>query len=484
MPSEPLTAVSSIDGRYRDTSSALAEHMSEYALIRARVRVESEYLIALSETKGVGLRALTTEEKKLLAKLADISVEDAKIVKAIEKEGYEGIPATNNDVKAVEYFLKLKLAKTSLVDVSEWLHFALTSEDVNSVSLALMLRGALQEVIEPALKEIDEHLGRLAKEYAKTPMLARTHGQPASPTTFGKEMRVFEARVSRQIEQLKARSVLVKFAGATGNYNAHVAAVPDVDWQEFAKKFVERFNASGPQGATLGNSKGRTLKAYDGIRLQLNEPTTQIEPHDTYAELFDNLRRVNTILIGFSQDMWRYISDGWITQKPKAGEIGSSAMPHKVNPIDFENAEGNFGVANSLFEHFSRKLPISRLQRDLSDSTVERTFGTAFAHSLIGYTSLLKGLGKVSVNEKAMLEDLQKHPEVIAEAIQTVLRKEGVAVPYEQLKDLTRGRQVTLEDFAKFIDGLSVDEKVKKNLKPLRPENYLGLAEKIAKGRK
>ncbi|MDO8522252.1 MAG: adenylosuccinate lyase [bacterium] len=484
MQSEPLTAVSSIDGRYCEVSSALAEHMSEYALIRSRARVECEYLIALSETKGVGLRALTAEEKKSLAGLSEISVEDAGVIKQIEKEGHEGIPATNHDVKAVEYFLKSRLAKTSLADVSEWLHFGLTSEDINSVSLGLMLRGALEEVIGPALSDIDGHLGKLASVHAKTPMLARTHGQPASPTTFGKEMRVFESRIARQVEQLRARNILVKFAGATGNYNAHVVAVPDVDWQEFAKKFVERFNESGPQGATLGNSKGRTLKAYDGIRLELNEATTQIEPHDTYAELFDNLRRVNTILIGFSQDMWRYISDGWITQKPKAGEIGSSAMPHKVNPIDFENAEGNFGVANSLFEHFSRKLPISRLQRDLSDSTVERTFGTAFAHSLIGYKSLLKGLGKVSVNEKAMLEDLQGHPEVIAEAIQTVLRKEGVDVPYEKLKDLTRGRQVTIEDFAGFIDGLSVDEKVKKHLKSIRPENYIGLAEKIAKGKR
>ena len=297
-------------------------------------------------------------------------------------------------------------------------------------------------------------------------------------------MRVFEARIARQIEQLRERPILVKFGGATGNYSAHIAALPEVDWQKFGEKFVQRFNESGLQGATLGNSKGRTLRSDLGIRLELNKLTTQIEPHDTYAELFDNLRRVNTILIGFSQDMWRYISDGWLAQKPKAGEVGSSAMPHKVNPIDFENAEGNLGVANSLFEHFSRKLPISRLQRDLSDSTVERTFGTAFAHSLIGYKSLLKGLGKVSVDEKAMLEELQAHPEVIAEAIQTVLRREGVEVPYEKLKDLTRGRQVTLADFAKFIDGLSVDQKIKKHLKALRPENYIGLSEQIAKGRK
>ena len=486
MPFKPLTAISSIDGRYREVSSALAGHMSEYALIRARVRIECEYLIALSETKGVGLRALSAGEKDILGKLADVPVEDAQIVKAIEKEGYEDIPATNHDVKAIEYFLKSRLSKTSLADVSEWLHFGLTSEDVNSVSLGLMLRGALEEVIAPALSDIDEHLGRLSKEHAGAPMLARTHGQPASPTTFGKEMRVFEARIARQLEQLKARTILVKFAGATGNYNAHFVAVPDVDWQEFARKFVERFNSLRSDLSSKGGSAsgGKKFPRSDlGIQLELNEITTQIEPHDTYAELFDNLRRVNTILTGLSHDMWRYISDGWITQKPKRGEIGSSAMPHKVNPIDFENAEGNFGVANSLFEHFSRKLPISRLQRDLSDSTVERTFGTAFAHSLIGYKSLLKGLGKVSVNAKAMLENLQAHPEVLAEAFQTVLRREGVEVPYEKLKDLTRGRQVTLEDFAKFIDDLSVSEKVKKHLKSLRPENYLGLAEKIAKGR-
>ena len=466
MEFEPLSAITPVDGRYRKISEALAPYFSESGLIHKRLIVESEYLIALSETPGVGLRKFTDEEKTILLQLPNISVEEAGIVKKIEREGYEGIPATNHDVKAVEYYLKKKLASTSLKDISEWVHFALTSEDVNSVAYGFALRSALAEVILPALLEIQKSLNAHAQDHAKTPMLARTHGQPASPTTFGKEMRVFEARLARQLEQLKERSILVKFAGATGNYNAHVVTVPDVDWQEFAKKFIEGLNAG-----------------YQ-IKIELNTVTTQIEPHDTYAEFFDNLRRVNTILIGFSQDMWRYISDGWITQKPKAGEIGSSAMPHKVNPIDFENAEGNFGVANSLFEHFSRKLPISRLQRDLSDSTVERTFGTAFAHSLIGYKSLLKGLGKVNVNEKAMLEDLQEHPEVIAEAIQTVLRREGVDVPYEKLKELTRGRQVTLEDFAKFIDGLSVGEKIKKHLKALRPENYLGIAEKIAQGRR
>ncbi|OGG48744.1 adenylosuccinate lyase [Candidatus Kaiserbacteria bacterium RIFCSPHIGHO2_02_FULL_54_11b] len=461
MPLEPLTAISSIDGRYRAIGSELTEHFSEFGLIRARLLVETEYLIALSEA-GV-IRKFSAEEKAILQQLPHISTEEATIVKKIEKEGYEGIPATNHDVKAIEYFIKLRLAKTSLKDISEWTHFALTSEDVNSVAQGVMLRGALQSVVLPALEEIRSALDASATEHASTEMLARTHGQPATPTTYGKEMRVFESRLARQLEQLRARSILVKFAGATGNYNAHAVALPEVDWRAFAKKFVAGLNVG-----------------YK-ISLELNEVTTQIEPHDTYAELFDNLRRINTILLDFSQDMWRYISDGWVTQKPKEGEVGSSAMPHKVNPIDFENAEGNFGVANALFNHFSQKLPISRLQRDLSDSTVIRTFGTAFAHSLIGYRSLARGLGKISVNAAAMLEALQQHPEVLAEAIQTVLRKEGVEVPYEKLKELTRGKQVSLEDFAAFIDGLSVSDDVKKRLKALRPENYLGLAEKIAR---
>ena len=462
MPFEPLTAISSIDGRYRDAAVALAEYFSEYGLIKHRVFVECEYLIALSENRKIGIRTLSDKEKKTLRTIAEISLEDAHIVKKLEKAGYNGIPATNHDVKAVEYFLKSKLKGTSLEDVTEWIHFALTSEDVNSVAYGFALRSSLEAVILPALSEIEKSLDFAVKKHAETPMLARTHGQPASPTTFGKEMLVFKTRLVRQYDGLTKSIILVKFGGATGNWNAHSIASPDVDWLAFARKFVSRLN------------EGRKIK------LELNEVTTQIEPHDTYAELFDNLRRINTILVDFSEDMWRYISDGWIIQKTKEGEIGSSAMPHKVNPIDFENAEGNLGIANALFEHFSRKLPISRLQRDLSDSTVERTFGTAFAHSLIGYTSLVRGLGKIAVNEKVMLEILQSHPEVLAEAFQTVLRKEGVAVPYEKLKELTRGKQVTLADFAKFIDGLSVSDKVKKRLKSLRPENYIGLAAKIA----
>ncbi len=463
MPLEPLTAVSSIDGRYRAVASELTEHFSEFGLIRARLLVETEYLIALSKT-GIGMRKLSAEEKAILQQLPHISTEEAQIVKKIEHEGYEGIPATNHDVKAVEYFIKMKLAKTSLADISEWTHFALTSEDINSIAQGVALRSALQSVVLSALEEIRGALDVGAKEHATTPMLARTHGQSATPTTFGKEMRVFESRLARQVEQLRGRSILVKFAGATGNFNAHTIAAPEVDWRAFAAKFVTGLNVG-----------------YK-IPLELNEVTTQIEPHDTYAELFDNMRRINTILIDLSQDMWRYISDGWVTQKPKEGEVGSSAMPHKVNPIDFENAEGNFGVASALFTHFSQKLPVSRLQRDLSDSTVIRVFGTAFAHALVGYRSLLKGLGKVNVNAGAMLEELQRHPEVIAEAIQTVLRREGVEVPYEKLKELTRGKQVTLEDFAAFIDGLDIKADVKARLKELRPENYLGLAANLARG--
>ncbi len=462
MPFDPLLSVSSLDGRYRTYADIISGSFSEFSLLRNRIAVECEYLIALSETKGTGIRKLTADEKKTLRGIAEnFTLEEAKIVKKIEQDGYEGIPATNHDVKAIEYYLKLKVKGTSLDDVIEWLHFALTSEDVDNIAYALMLRSTLDDALLPALGILEKTLDGLATKYAATPMLARTHGQPASPTTFGKEMRVFDARLTRQLEQLKARSILVKLGGATGNFNAHMAALPEVDWQAFAKKFVASFDKN----------------------FELNGFTTQIEPHDTYAELFDNLARVNTILIGFSQDVWRYVSDGWITQKPKEGEVGSSAMPHKVNPIDFENAEGNLGVANALCAHFSHKLPISRLQRDLSDSTVKRTFGLAFGHSYIAYRVLAKGLGKISVNETAMLEALQEHPEVVAEAIQTVLRREGVEVPYEKLKALTRGKKVTMEDFATFIDGLDVSAEVKKTLKQFRPENYIGIADKIAKSK-
>ncbi len=466
---QPLTAVSSVDGRYRAVTDRLAPFLSEFGLIRARVQVECEYLMALSEEKKVGIRALSLDEKSSLRSLVtNFTEEDAALVKKIEREGHENIPATNHDVKAVEYFLKLKLADTSLADVREWIHFALTSEDVNSVAYGIVLRDVLEQVMLPSLGGTESALMHMSETYAETPMLARTHGQSATPTTFGKEMRIFLTRLRKQVDAWKVHPILVKFGGATGNWNAHTVAVPDVDWRVFSRAFIERFNEEGKKQAHY-------------VPLELNDTTTQIEPHDTYAELFDAMRRTNTVLIDFAQDMWRYISDGWVTQKPKEGEIGSSAMPHKVNPIDFENAEGNLGVANALFNHFSNKLPISRLQRDLSDSTVERVFGTAFAHSLIAYTSLEKGLGKLSVNTVALQAALDEHPEVLAEAFQTVLRREGVEVPYEKLKALTRGKKVTLEDFAEFIDGLEVSSEIKNRLKQLRPENYTGLSVKIAK---
>src|SRR6201995_5736951 len=388
MPLEPLTAVSAVDGRYHNGSAALSDYFSEFALIRARVRVECEYLMALSQA-GVGMRALSQQEKKALRSFTDISLDDAGMVKKLEREGHGNVPATNHDVKAVEYLLKQKMQGTSLEDVSEWTHFALTAKDVNSPAYGLILSSFVEKSLLPSLEEIRGTLEKLSREHASAAMLSRTHGQAASPTTFGKEIRAFEACLKRQMQQLSAKTVLVKFGGATGNWNAHMAAAPKTDWLAFAQKFIKKLDG------------GRK------IPLELNGVTTQIEPHDTYAELFDNARRVNTILIDLSQDIWRYISDGWILQKPKAGEIGSSTMPHKVNPIDFENAEGNFGIANALFEHFSRKLPVSRLQRDLSDSTVLRTFGVALAHTYIAYGSLVKGLAKIEVNKRAMLEELQ-----------------------------------------------------------------------------
>ncbi len=457
-----LDSISPIDGRYRKTAEPLAVHFSDEALMKYRIIVEGEYLIALSQVKGIGLRKLAKEETEKIRSLALLSGSDAEMISDIETKGWGTIKATDHDVKAIEYFMKEKLRGGSLADVLEWLHFALTSYDTNTLARGLMLRDALGEIVLPKLLEILARLNALAEKHAALPMLARTHGQSASPTTVGKEFKVFASRIEKQIEELKRRKISVKFSGATGNWNAHVAAYPKIDWPAFSQKFIEGFN------------KEHVFK------LEYNEFATQIDSHDREAEIFDNLKRINTILIGFNQDMWRYISDEWIIQKPIEGTIGSSTMPHKINPIKFENSEGNLGIANALFEHFSRKLPISRLQRDLSDSTVERNFGVAFAHSLIGYEYLLKGLERITVNEEKIAEALASHPEVIAEAIQTVLRREGVSVPYEKLKEITRGKKVTLDDFSKFIDTLDVSPSVKSELKAFTPQNYTGLAAKIA----
>ena len=451
-----MQAINPLDGRYYEKTRALAEYFGEPALMKYRVMVECKYLINLSLFGKIKLRRFTKNEIKILENLYEKFNDDSyqKI------KNFEAI--TNHDVKAVEYFIKEKLSKTSLKDSIEWVHFALTSEDTNNISYALILSESVEKVLMPKLKEIKKELSVLAKHYKNLPMLARTHGQPATPTTFGKEMNVFASRIDRGLDHMLGQKILVKLNGASGNYNAHIAAFPKMAWLKFSKNFVLDLN--------------KKLM----FKLELNEVTTQIEPHDSYIELFDRFKGINNMLIDFNQDMWRYISDDWINQKPKEGEVGSSTMPHKINPIDFENSEGNLGIANALFEFFARKLSISRLQRDLSDSTVERSFGTAFGHSFLAYVMLLKGLSKISVNENKIKEDLLSHPEIITEGIQTILRREGVAMPYEKLKNLTRGKKITLEEIYKFIDSLEVDIKIKKELKKITPENYIGLASRLA----
>lgn len=453
------SAINPLDGRYFEKTRKLAPYFSEAGLMKYRVMMESEYLIALSATGKTALRKFTPAEIKTIRNLyEDFNSTSYEKIKNLEN-------TTNHDVKAVEYFIKEKLAKTSLKKETEWVHFALTSEDTNNISYALLLSDSLDQVIKPAISKIISELNDLAKKYKNLPMLARTHGQPASPTTFGKEMKVFRARIEKRLEGLSNIKIEAKLNGATGNYNAHIAAYPKIDWVEFSKKFVESFNK---------NPRIRSQK------LQVNLITTQIECHDSYIAVFDTIRRINTILLDFNQDMWRYISDEWVGQIPKKGETGSSTMPHKINPIDFENSEGNLGLANALFEFFARKLPVSRLQRDLSDSTVERAMGTAFGHTFLAYSSLLKGLSKISVNETRIEEDLMRHPEIIAEAIQTILRREGEKMPYEKMKELTRGKKVELTDIHEFIKSLNVGEKIKKELLTLTPLNYTGLAGKLA----
>ncbi len=465
-----LDAISPIDGRYRKDTEPLARFFSEGALIRYRVTVEVEYLIALSE-RGIIPREFSPEEKKLLRSLYEsMTLEDANIVKQIETRGYKDIKATNHDVKAVEYYLQDKLKGTSLTNSLQWIHFALTSTDTDNIAYALMTRDAMEQVILPVLGKVLGKLYDLANAHAEVAMPGRTHGQVAVPTTFGKELANFAERLRTQREQLNKFMLLAKLNGATGNYNAQMAAFPNVDWEGFSVGFIQNFNSIGERGHL--------------IWLDANLTTTQIEPHDRQVELFDTLRRINTILIGFSQDAWRYISDDWLVQVPVAGEVGSSTMPQKVNPIDFENAEGNLGVANALLGFFATKLPISRLQRDLSDSTVERNFGVAFSHTLQGYNALLKGLGKVHVNEAKVRAELAKHPEVLAEAYQTILRREGFQNAYELLRGLTRrgeGVGTTLEEMHAFVDTLDVPERVKEEMKALTPENYIGLAPKLAR---
>lgn len=443
----PLTAISPVDGRYRNKTEKLADYFSEAALIRYRIRVEIEYFIALCELPLPQLEGIDHARFADLRRLyTDFSEADALRVKEIES-------VTNHDVKAVEYIIKEKMDALGLSAYKEFVHFGLTSQDINNTSIPLSLKEALTGVYYPAVEEVRDKLAAFAREWHDVPMLARTHGQPASPTTLGKEFMVFVERLEKQLAMLHAIAVPAKFGGATGNFNAHHAAYPSIDWVAFANRFV---------GDTLGLSR--------------SQYTTQIEHYDNLAAIFDCMKRIDTILVDLSRDMWTYISMEYFKQRIKAGEVGSSAMPHKVNPIDFENAEGNFGIANAIFEHLSSKLPVSRLQRDLTDSTVLRNIGVPMAHAVIALQSLLKGLNKVILNPEALARDLENNWAVVAEGIQTILRREGFPKPYEALKALTRtNAHITRESIAAFIETLDVAESVKEELRALSPSTYTGV---------
>jgi adenylosuccinate lyase len=443
-----LTAVTPIDGRYYNNTNELSAFFSEFALIKYRVRVEVEYFIALSES---GIPQLQQFDKTLNEKLRDIyrnfSEEDAIWIKDTEK-------VTNHDVKAVEYFLKDQFEKLGLQDYLEFIHFGLTSQDINNTAIPLSWKEAIAESYMPIIEELLNELKSLATSWSEIPMLARTHGQPASPTRLGKEFYVFIERIERQLQLLHNVPYSAKFGGATGNFNAHHVAYPQTDWVDFGNNFVNQI---------LGLDRSQT--------------TTQIEHYDNFAASCDALKRINNIIIDLCRDIWTYISMEYFKQKITAGQIGSSAMPHKVNPIDFENAEGNLGIANAIFEHLSAKLPISRLQRDLTDSTVLRNIGVPFAHTLIAVKSTLRGLRKLILNEQALANDLENNWAVVAEALKTILRREGYPKPYEALKDLTRtNTHVTKETIATFVDNLNVSQEVKEELKAISPSNYTGVS--------
>lgn len=443
-----LNAISPIDGRYRNKVEPLALYFSEEALIKYRVKVEIDYFIALCEIPLSQLADFDGSHFAELRKIyTDFSTEDAQKIKDIEK-------ITNHDVKAVEYFIKEKFNALQLHKYKEFIHFGLTSQDINNTAIPLSLKDAFEAIYYPELKLLLYKLNQLATDWAEIPMLARTHGQPASPTRLGKEIAVFGERIQQQLKQLKNIPYAAKFGGATGNYNAHKVAFPTTDWKAFGTHFVE-----------------------DVLGLHHSFPTTQIEHYDHLAGIFDALKRINTILIDFDRDIWTYVSMDYFKQKIKEGEVGSSAMPHKVNPIDFENSEGNLGIANALFEHLSAKLPLSRLQRDLTDSTVLRNIGVPFAHTIIAFNSTLKGLEKLIINKEKFAEDLENNWAVVAEAIQTILRREAYPNPYEALKGLTRtNEKITKKSMADFIDGLAVSDAIKKELKAISPSNYTGIS--------
>ncbi|WP_181951178.1 adenylosuccinate lyase [Butyricimonas faecalis] len=443
---QALTAISPIDGRYRDKVDSLANYFSESALIRYRVMVEVEYFIALCELPLPQLRgfdhALFDNLKEIYL---DFTVEDAQKIKDIEK-------VTNHDVKAVEYFIKERFDALNLHEYKEFIHFGLTSQDINNTAVPCSFRDAIHDVYYPVIDELIAKLEELAEEWKDIPMLAKTHGQPASPTRLGKEIRVFVYRLTKQLELLKKVACSGKFGGATGNFNAHNVAYPEIDWTAFANKFLT-----------------------EKLKIEREQYTTQISNYDNFAAVFDNLRRINNIVVDLDRDFWTYISMAYFKQKIKAGEVGSSAMPHKVNPIDFENSEGNLGIANAVLDHLSNKLPISRLQRDLTDSTVLRNIGVPLAHTIIAFKSTLKGLNKLIINKPAIEADLEDNWAVVAEAIQTILRREAYPNPYEALKALTRtNSKVTQASIAEFIDTLDVSVELKEQLKQISPSNYTG----------
>jgi adenylosuccinate lyase len=440
----PLTAISPIDGRYRKQVQHLDEYFSEHALMKYRIFVEIEYFLFLEEKKFFKLPNKTIKHLKKLQE--DFGLEDAQEIKQIEF-------STNHDVKAVEYFLKNELGKTGGDEEKEWIHFGLTSQDINNTAIPLLWKHAIEYEYLPSLLNLNTQLKLLAKDWKEIPMLAHTHGQPASPTTLGKEFMVFVERIENQVEQLINIPFAAKFGGANGNFNAHHAAFPKFDWIKFANEFIE-----------------------EKLCLTRMQFTTQIEHYDNLAAHFDCLKRINNILIDLCRDSWTYISMEYFKQKTKKEEVGSSTMPHKINPIDFENAEGNFGLANAMFEHLSSKLPVSRLQRDLTDSTVLRNIGVPFAQTMIAFKSVEKGLGKLIVNDSKIHADLEKNWAVVSEAIQTILRRENYPNPYEALKELTRGNnQVDKKTMHQFIDGLKVNDEVKKELRKITPHNYTGM---------
>ncbi len=445
-----ITAISPIDGRYASKVSGLSECFSEYALLKNRVKVEVMWLITLCAEEAIPeCRTLTAdEEQKLHNIISDFTPAEAEKIKKIEA-------ITNHDVKAVEYYLKEQIVDTSLNEISEFIHFACTSEDINNLSHALMLKDGLT-VLKPQQQLIIKNISNLAREFKTVPMLARTHGQTASPTTIGKELAVFAQRLQKQSDKVSSIDLLGKLNGAVGHFNAHLAAYPDINWIKLTKNVIE---------TKLG--------------LNQNIFTTQIEPHDYMSELFDTLTRWNTILLDFNRDMWTYISMGYFGQKTIKGEVGSSTMPHKVNPIDFENSEGNCGLANAIFQHLSTKLPISRLQRDLTDSTVLRNMGVGFGYSMIAYQSTLKGLGKLKLNEQNLARDLDNAWEILAEPIQTIMRKAGIEKPYEKLKELTRGQKISQATIHSFVESLALESADKQRLLEMTPASYTGMADKI-----